>query len=201
MKGVTEGHREPQSNIGDLMELVNRAKQEFGTTTNINKAAYINLDGSMLDFSGGHYKRLFDHRDIQNVFEDDDYIIKSDEENCFGDNSSAMLSYCYMGNIRWLPESNGLDLEASKEPTEDQYATIYKILYELMSHSEDYFYIDFTNNMKDVQVTNIYYEDKIIDPKEIIGDIKYFYKTGKKPYKSELSQFREKLTLDESLFN
>lgn len=82
------------------MDVITRAKRYFGVTADINKGAYINLDGTMLNFSGGSSKRIYDHRDISDVFKEEDYTCKSHYANPYGDASSAMLSYMYMGNIR-----------------------------------------------------------------------------------------------------
>lgn len=54
-----------------IMEsLLDIAKQEFGTTTNWRKAAYINTDGSMLDFSYGSNRRADDHRTIGSIYDE-----------------------------------------------------------------------------------------------------------------------------------
>lgn len=163
------------------MDLITKAKRYFGVTSNINKAGYINLDGTLLDFSGGNSKRMYDHRDIKSVFKKEDYVCNTAEVNCYGDNSSAMFSYMYLGNIRWSPESNGFDLEATKEPTEYQYKTILRILDTLFGRGDFYCRIDFTDNMKDKLAAWVEYEDDNFNPDRIIKDIKYFYRNGKLP--------------------
>lgn len=82
-----------------------------------------------------------------------------------------------------MPESNGFDIEATKEPTEAQYKAILRILDTLLGRGDNYCYIDFTDNSYDKQVANIEYEDDDFFPDDIIKDIKYFYKNGHLPNK------------------
>ena len=180
------------------MDYVDKAKKIFGTTTNPEKAAWINLDGSMLNFGYNHYKRIDDHRQISRIFDDDDELIQTDDMNPYGETSDGMMTYMYMGNIRWIPETNGFDLEASKEPTDAQYSTIYRILNRIY----DYVTIDISDNKRDRVVDSTDYEDDI-DPKKIINDIKYFYRNGKFPkskFHSFGESFKRRLKLNESLF-
>ena len=144
------------------------AKNEFGTTTNWKKAAYINTDGTMLDFSYGSAKRVEDHRSISFIYNDID-------------GTDAMIKYMLDGNIRFLPEGPGLDM--IKEPTQEQYKTIKNLCYNL-----DELYIDFTNE-KGYTIDSIEYNK--VSPNKVVNDIKEYFKTGKVPQQSITQQFSE----------
>lgn len=144
------------------------AKKEFGTTTNWKKAAYINTDGTMLDFSYGSARRVEDHRSISFIYDD-------------VDGTDAMIKYMLDGHIRFLPEGQGLDM--IKEPTQEQYKTIKDLCYNL-----DELYVDFTNE-KGYIVDSIEYNK--VNPNKVVNDIKEYFKTGKIPQQSITQQFSE----------
>lgn len=170
-------------------EIVNKAKELFGTTTGLSKVSYINIDGTLLDFSGGHYKRLFDHRDIQDVFYELELDIDSqypDIKSPYGDSTQGMFAYMNLGNIRFMPESNCFNFASTIEPTDAQYEALYNVLCRLPN---DYTNIEFTDVRVDKQIAYKDYEP--FEPKKVIDDIRYFYKNDRLPRESTLSQFRE----------
>ena len=84
--------------LDNSIEISNAAEKYYGTTNNIADAGYITLSGNMLDFSEGQaYGRTLDHRDVRNVY---------DENNVEGD----FITFLDEGNIRIMPESGGIDL-------------------------------------------------------------------------------------------
>ncbi len=153
---------------GKTMQEFHREKavKEFGYTPYFYDAGYILPNGKMLNFSGEkgkHYgSRGQDHRAIGSVF-----AVKQGSE--------AMIEFMAEGNIRIMPESPGVDITASVEPTAQQYATIRKFVREYME--DEYMNIDFTNEKGNV-VGNLEYEGRIY-PDRVINDIKYYYQTGK----------------------
>ena len=79
------------------------AKKFFGTTYDWNKTGYLLTDGSQLDFSGKHEgydsgMRSVDHREIENVYTDGKERL------------DALNDFLQKGNIRIMPESNGINL-------------------------------------------------------------------------------------------
>lgn len=135
--------------------IVDDAKQEFGTTNNWRKAAYINTDGSMLDFSYGSNRRVDDHRTIGSVYDE-------------LDGTDAMIEYMKEGNIRLIPEIPAFDMIV--EPNEIQYKVIKDLCYNF-----DELIIDFTNE-KGYPVDSIQY-DRVI-PNKVVNDIKSHFRKG-----------------------
>lgn len=150
------------------------AKEEYGTTDNVFLAGYINTDGSMLDFSGGYESRFIDHSEIDVIFDDES-------------GADAMYAYMSMGNIRLMPEAPSLEFNSKIEPTSQQYDTIETAI-ETLIEKHGKFFIEFSTN-DGSSVANRQYE-RGVPTSKILDDITYFYKNGKLPYQSELSQFR-----------
>lgn len=155
-------------------DYLTEAKEQYGTTDNVLLAGYINTDGSMLDFSGGYESRFIDHSEIDVIFDDES-------------GADAMYAYMSMGNIRLMPEAPSLEFNSKVEPTSQQYDTIQKAI-ETLIEKNGKFYIEFTSN-EGSSVANRQYE-RGVPTSRILDDIAYFYKNGKLPYQSELSQFR-----------
>ena len=137
-------------------------------------AGYINTDGSMLDFSGGYESRFIDHSEIDVIFDDES-------------GADAMYAYMSMGNIRLMPEAPSLEFNSKIEPTSQQYDTIETAI-ETLIEKHGKFFIEFSTN-DGSSVANRQYE-RGVPTSKILDDITYFYKNGKLPYQSELSQFR-----------
>jgi hypothetical protein len=119
-------------------DLKDDAKKYFGTVSlyQNNVGLYINTDGSILDGSGEllgntngrkYGQRAVDHREISNIM-----------SNISGD--KAMIKYMLEGNIRYNPESPGVEI--IKEPTNSQYNTIGAII---NYNKPEEFYIDLAN--------------------------------------------------------
>ena len=164
--------------------------KEYGKTYNWNETGYILTDGSRLDMSGrkegapGGYRNV-DHREI------------------FGENSGteSMIEFMSRGNIRVIPEYPGINLQV--EPNAEQYNQIEKLI-ETLGWKNKEFMVDFDNANGDT-IDSLSYEGGNVRASKIIEDIKYYFKEGKLPYKSDLSQFRysldsngNKLTLDQA---
>ncbi len=152
------------------------AEKEFGYTPYFYDAGYIVPNGKMLNFSGEkgrHYgSRGQDHRAIGVVY-----------ANVEG--SQARLKFMGEGNVRIMPESPGLDISSSVEPTTEQYSTIRKFVREYAK--EEYFNIDLTDANGNV-VGNYEYEGKVT-PDRVINDIKYFFVNGTTREQSSISKF------------
>lgn len=155
-------------------DYLSEAKEQYGTTNNVFLAGYINTDGSMLDFSGGYESRFIDHSEIDVIFDDES-------------GADAMYAYMSMGNIRLMPEAPSLEFNSKIEPTSQQYDTIETAI-ETLIEKHGKFFIEFSTN-DGSSVANRQYE-RGVPTSKILDDITYFYKNGKLPYQSELSQFR-----------
>ncbi len=151
----------------------------YGKTYNWNETGYLLKDGTRLDLSGrndgakGGY-RTVDHRDIFDIFEDGE---------SYG--SEAMVEFMNRGNIRVMPETPGINLQI--EPTEKQYQQI-QAMVERLGWKNEYFAIDF-DDANGRTVDSLEYGGKV-SARKVIADIRYYFKEGKVPYQSELSQFR-----------
>ena len=157
-------------------DIYKAAKKKFGTTNNAQVAGYINLDGTMLDFSGGYDYRLYDHRDISDIM-----------SNLSG--TQAMNTYIAQGNIRLMPESPSIEMHSKKEPTAKQYTTIRRVADTLLAKLDKYgkFYVEFSDGNSSVDSREY---GQNTPTSKILSDIKYFYKNGALPQQSELSKFR-----------
>lgn len=154
-------------------------KREFGTTTRWTKTGYLMTDGSQLDLSGKKQGgmpngRNVDHREIFDIYDDaDDY------------GTDAMIQFMAKGHIRVSPEFPGINLQI--EPNDIQYKKL-KALIEDLGYRKGCFMIDFDDKYGDT-VESLEYDDNFTANK-IIDDIRYYYKNGEVPQKSDLSQFR-----------
>ena len=149
----------------------------YGTTYRWAETGYIFKDGTRLDLSGRRDgasggRRTVDHRDIFDVYEDID-------------GGEAMIEFMSRGNIRVSPENPGINLQV--EPTAEQYRLIQDMV-ERLGWKEEYFSVDFDDSNGDT-VESLTYEGKV-SARKVVADIKYYFKEGKLPYQSELSQFR-----------
>lgn len=149
----------------------------YGATYRWTETGYILKDGTRLDLSGrrdgasGGY-RTVDHRDIFDIY-----------ENVNG--TEAMIEFMARGNIRVSPENPGINLQV--EPTEEQYRLIQDFV-ERVGFKEECFSVDFDDKFGDV-VETLEYNGKV-SGRKVVSDIRYYFKEGKLPYRSELSQFR-----------
>ena len=104
---ILESSKDMDSNMEIIdipFGMYSKMQKHFGTTKNFDVAGYLLRDGTMLDFSGKHWGdttstfRQVDHRDIQEVLEDDNNGVQ------------AMMSMISNGNIRLMPEVGGINL-------------------------------------------------------------------------------------------
>jgi hypothetical protein len=143
-------------------ELVEKAKEHFGTTTNFKEAGYILPDGSMLDFSGKRIggsagRRDMDHREINEI-------------------GTEMTPFMEMGNIRLHTESNGIEL-ASK-PTKEQLRTIA----DFARDRNGKVWVDFLKRVDENTIMAdhaVGYESA--SPAKVVNDINKYYDDGIKP--------------------
>lgn len=158
---------EKKTDVRSSKQIVKEAEKHFGITNNFKETAYIDINGNQIDFSGKHEEgmsgsRSLDHRQINEIDID-------------------MQSFINMGNIRIIPEGNGINL--SMEPNEKQYKTLSKYIDNV--NGNIYIDIDKTRTTYD----SIEYK-KGTSTSKIISDLQYYFKNGEFPRQSEVAQFR-----------
>ncbi len=163
-------------------EIIKKAESYFGTTKDFNEAGYLTLNGKLLDFSGKKFggdagERALDHRQINEITEDQNI---------------GMDDFVGMGNIRLSPESGGMDI--IKMPNESQLPVIKKYIENFdgeiiidLSKDADTFN-KYRHQNTDKQFSNEY--PLGTKPTKILNDIKKFYQ-GEKPIQSKVSEFRQ----------
>lgn len=165
------------------------ALKTLGTTRYIEAAGYLTVDGKFLDFSGKQdggkpRHRGMDHRDIQDIYEENGKEMES--------GTDAMIEFMKEGNIRLNPESGGINL--IHKPNEKQKSSLRTFI----NHFDGEIYIDFSNERGEA-VENFKYP-KRTSASKILTDIDNYIERGKKPYISELGQFRYQLkNVDENV--
>ena len=146
--------------------------EHFGKTYSWAETGYLLLDGTRLDLSGKHEGapggyRTVDHRDIVDA-------LGSDYGN--GDYSGSLVQFMSEGNIRIIPECNGINL--SVKPTEAQERALSN--YISRYRGEVLLDIDDLNGNTVVSVEypyGTYYTT-------VLNDIREWFDNGKKPENS-----------------
>ncbi len=194
-QGNTESQPQKSSRWQENEELSQAAMNHFGITENFYEAGYILPNGKMLDFSGRHWgkpekdakgHRDVDHQDIEELFDEIDWYVGADPR----------WTFISEGNIRFSPETPGINLSMYKEPTPQQYETIREFL---KQHPADGFYVDIegspSKRLDSGEILRMYplsndYTGKV-NPDRVINDIKAYYATGTVRQQSIVSLFHE----------
>lgn len=152
--------------------------EHFGRTVKWAETGYLLLDGSKLDLSGKHNGapggyRTVDHRDITEAL---GYDYGGDSY------SGSLIQFMGEGNIRIVPEINGINL--SVKPTEAQE----QALSDYISRNRGEMLLDI-DDLNGNTVVSVEYP-KGTYYKKILEDIREWFDNGKKPEVSGLSAFR-----------
>lgn len=173
-------NRNVENKLYSLRDTVEKdVLKRYGKTYRWNETGYIFKDGTRLDLSGrnegasGGYRSV-DHRDIFDIYEDSGNA-----------GTEAMVEFMGRGNIRVMPESPGVNIQV--EPTQQQYEQIASMV-ESLGWKAKSFSVDF-DNARGYTIDSLSYEGNV-SARKVVADIKYYFKEGKIPYQSELSQFR-----------
>lgn len=175
------GGEEPKEELSSG-KMYKNALKTLGATRYIEAAGYLTVDGKFLDFSGkqdgGNPKhRGMDHRDIQDIYEENGRELES--------GTDAMIEFIKEGNIRLIPESGGIDL--IHKPNEKQKSGLRTFI----GRFDGEIKIDFSNEKGDVVESFEY--PKRTSASKILADIDNYIDRGEKPYISDLGQFRYQL--------
>lgn len=165
-----------------LDKVEQEAVDYFGHTYSWAETGYILTDGSRLDFSGRHEGarggyRAVDHRDIAQI---DTYGEMS--------GSDAMIDFMQRGNIRIMPEGNGVNL--SLRPTKAQEMA----LSDYVSGQRGEITLDIDNEQGNTVVSVKY--PRGTHANKVLQDIRNYFDTGAMPTASEVQRFRYSLQID-----
>ncbi len=165
--------------------VIDRAIEEFGTTEDYKSAGYILPNGEMLHFGS---PRMYDHRNIGAAFfeqpdsQGEEATIFSPRryytnKKWMGSSTPNMLAFMDMGNIRVMPETNGIDIHV--RPTYEQITQIGRIA----QKTDGEMILDLTDiNGREASIEY----DPGTSSQRIKTDIKNFYDKSIVPVKSKL---------------
>ena len=106
--------KRPRSSTPEQMEQIrNNAIKEFGFTNRFQDSFWMLPDGRMLSGTGGQrFGRIYDHRDINGPYIDAN--VDLDDE--IAGNTTNMLDFMRAGNLRLVPENEGIDIASNPTP-------------------------------------------------------------------------------------
>ena len=156
------------------------AVEQFGTTSEFERAGYILPDGQMLDFARNDKSRDTDHREIMSVFGPAEV----------SEGTDALNKFLADGNVRVMAEAPGVDLAADKAPTAAQLEQIREMAGSLGSEQRK-FTLDISTTDGRVAASKEY--SGRIDADRVVREIRDYYKTGELPAESSLARFRYQL--------
>lgn len=156
------------------------AVEQFGTTSEFERAGYILPDGQMLDFARNDKTRDTDHREIMSVFGPAEV----------SEGTDALNKFLADGNVRVMAEAPGVDLAADKAPTAAQLEQIRKMVGSLGSEQRK-FTLDISTTDGRVAASKEY--SGRIDADRVVREVRDYYKTGELPAESSLARFRYQL--------
>ena len=156
------------------------AVEQFGTTSEFERAGYILPDGQMLDFARNDKTRDTDHREIMSVFGPAEV----------SEGTDALNKFLADGNVRVMAEAPGVDLAADKAPTVAQLEQIREMAGSLGSEQRK-FTLDISTTDGRVAASKEY--SGRIDADRVVREIRDYYKTGELPAESSLARFRYQL--------
>ena len=156
------------------------AVEQFGTTSEFERAGYILPDGQMLDFARNDKTRDTDHREIMSVFGPAEV----------SEGTDALNKFLADGNVRVMAEAPGVDLAADKAPTAAQLEQIREMAGSLGSEQRK-FTLDISTTDGRVAASKEY--SGRIDADRVVREIRDYYKTGELSAESSLARFRYQL--------
>ena len=156
------------------------AVEQFGTTSEFERAGYILPDGQMLDFARNDKTRDTDHREIMSVFGPAEV----------SEGTDALNKFLADGNVRVMAEAPGVDLAADKAPAAAQLEQIREMAGSLGSEQRK-FTLDISTTDGRVAASKEY--SGRIDADRVVREIRDYYKTGELPAESSLARFRYQL--------
>lgn len=167
--GISNEIEAPYIDPSEAKKIAQKAEKRFGTTTSFNKAAYITVNGKLLDFSEGQGYRVQDHREISDVLdlpEDAGY-------------SDGLIEFMNQGNIRL--QTYGADI--ATEPNAAQRSVLTRFINSL----DGEFVLDLSNDKGD-NIASVEYPEGTRAAK-ILADIDRYFKDDVIPDTNSVSNF------------
>lgn len=171
-ESLEEARSEYRSKFNDEFskKYASKAARKFGTTSRFDRAGYLTVNGSLLDFSDGQGYRVLDHRQIAEVLDFLPY---------YHEYSDGMIEFMNMGNIRM--QSYGIDI--SKAPNSKQKSVLRKFFQSLDGEVT----VDFSKENGNNDGSIDYSEGT--RPDKILRDIDRYFETGEIPEQSDVAMF------------
>lgn len=153
----------------DILKVEKAAINFYGQAYSLKQTGFITPSGYLLDFSEGTGERVQDHRNIGYVVDELGIDIGEYGTDKWKYNTSwGMYAVMDMGFIRYLPESQSIDM--NRMPTQEQF----QVIRELIRKTNGHINVELNNNS--------YVEYEIDTPEDyIIEGIKLYFKEGIKP--------------------
>ena len=153
------------------------ALEHFGRTYSWKETGYLLTNGAKLDFSGRHEGasggyRTVDHRDILAIYPEDAEL----------DGNGAMVDFMKQGNIRIMPEGNGINLSVKPTKAQEQ------ALDDFISRARGEVTLDIDDEHGSTIVSVEY--PRYTRASKVLQDIRNYFDTGAEPAISQIAQFR-----------
>lgn len=160
--GIKNAKNEFQKNVIDnVEEYVEKAEKHYGTTDDYSSAAYIDINGKMLDFSNGTGIRGIDHRGIAEILDTPDGV----------NGTEALTAFMNAGNIRIMDGG----IEVSVQPNSQQKT----VLRDYIASRNGDIYVDFSN--EDGSPAGGHRYSKGTSGSRILSDIENYFENGTVP--------------------
>lgn len=144
-------------------EIERKAIIMFGTTPVHNLAGYITRHGHMLNFSHEGHQRDIDHREVDELFEDEEI------ENKPGSNTAALVKFMNLGNIR--SSTNGIEISVPPTPAQR------KVIIQKIKDMDDDLYVDFSSPTGSIVCGKHF--DFPTDPNDVLQTIDLYFENGR----------------------
>lgn len=169
--------RDENEKVNVKFSVLTAALEHFGRTYSWKETGYLLTNGAKLDFSGKHEGasggyRTVDHREILDIY----------PENAELDGNGAMVDFMKQGNIRIMPEGNGINLSVKPTKAQEQ------ALDDFISRARGEVTLDIDDDRGNTVVSVEY--PRFTRSTKVIQDIRNYFDTGAEPVVSHLSQFR-----------
>lgn len=157
--------------------LAKAAAEHFGRTYGWKETGYLLTDGSKLDFSGRHEGasggyRTVDHRQILDIYPEDTDL----------DGNGAMVDFMRQGNIRIMPEGDGINLQVQPTKAQEQ------ALDDFISRARGEVTLDIDDADGNTIVSVEY--PRGTRASKVLQDIRNYFENGTEPVASTIAQFR-----------
>ena len=176
--------RNPEADVKEKFSLREdmrtAAIEHFGRTFSWKETGYLLTNGAKLDFSGRHEGasggyRTVDHRDILDIYSEDTDL----------DGNGAMVDFMRQGNIRIMPEGDGINLQVQPTKAQEQ------ALSDFISRARGEVTLDIDDENGNTVVSMEY--PRGTHSSKVLQDIRNYFETGKKPSMSPVAQFHYSL--------